>query len=583
MSRRNNHKLISANYSMLNSDQVIIVDTPCTVDLPPFDGSNTADDDGVDLKFTRELYFFARDTFDLNITDGSSVFQINGSTTYTVPAQVGLKLYWYYGRWFIDQFDINASGGTPGAPSGSFQYNNSGVFAGLTGFASNGTDVLVYDSIFKITDDVDPTKILNFQLSGITAATIRTITMVNFSGTQVLSNGALTSTRIPFSGTAGLQDTANLVWDSVNSQLELANGGSAAQPALMFGASIGLYQVSATSLGLSISSSLVLQCDTTSIRSATTGGGIVRVATAAATTPTFSFVGDTNTGIWSTAADTLNFSTGGGDRMTMDATTIYGSANGAYLLRSAAGAAATPTYTYRNDTNTGYYSDAADTIKWSTGGTQRGTIDSTGRMFIKGTTAPTANVHIAAGTATASTAPIKLVTGTLLTTPEDGAIEYTQPLLYYTNNTTVRHTIPLTLQSSTGAVFNKTADTTFAGVTSLTATITNLTNYIFEIYLFCQLDATGGGKFQMNGTSTFTMVSQVEFVDDTADILTIGDNITAQATPVNTVGPTLGCLKWIGHLRCSGTGTFVVEFAQQVASGTSTVSGGSWMRLTQVS
>jgi hypothetical protein len=41
-----------------------------------------------------------------------------------------------------------------------------------------------------------------------------------------------------------------------------------------------------------------------------------------------------------------------------------------------------------------------------------------------GVTAPTARLHIAAGTATASTAPLKFTSGTKLTTPEAGAIEY---------------------------------------------------------------------------------------------------------------------------------------------------------------
>lgn len=41
-----------------------------------------------------------------------------------------------------------------------------------------------------------------------------------------------------------------------------------------------------------------------------------------------------------------------------------------------------------------------------------------------GTTAPTANLHIKAGTATANTAPLKLTSGVLNTTPESGTIEF---------------------------------------------------------------------------------------------------------------------------------------------------------------
>lgn len=45
-------------------------------------------------------------------------------------------------------------------------------------------------------------------------------------------------------------------------------------------------------------------------------------------------------------------------------------------------------------------------------------------VYIGPSTIPTAKVHISAGTATAGTAPLKLTTGVLLTTPENGAVEY---------------------------------------------------------------------------------------------------------------------------------------------------------------
>lgn len=45
-------------------------------------------------------------------------------------------------------------------------------------------------------------------------------------------------------------------------------------------------------------------------------------------------------------------------------------------------------------------------------------------MFLGGSTAPTATLHLKAGTTAASSAPIKLVAGTNMTTPENGAIEF---------------------------------------------------------------------------------------------------------------------------------------------------------------
>src|SRR3990167_2096060 len=59
------------------------------------------------------------------------------------------------------------------------------------------------------------------------------------------------------------------------------------------------------------------------------------------------------------------------------------------------------------------------------------TISTTGNVGI-GTTTPTAVLHLKAGTATANTAPLKFTSGTSLTTPEIGAVEYNGTDLYVT-------------------------------------------------------------------------------------------------------------------------------------------------------
>lgn len=55
-----------------------------------------------------------------------------------------------------------------------------------------------------------------------------------------------------------------------------------------------------------------------------------------------------------------------------------------------------------------------------------------GSLKIKDTSTATAYLHIAAGTATASTAPLKLTSGTNLSTTEAGAVEYDGTHLYFT-------------------------------------------------------------------------------------------------------------------------------------------------------
>lgn len=59
-----------------------------------------------------------------------------------------------------------------------------------------------------------------------------------------------------------------------------------------------------------------------------------------------------------------------------------------------------------------------------------------------GLTAPTALLHIKAGTATASTAPLKFTSGTNLTTAEAGAMEFNGSNLFFTPTGTIRKVIP---------------------------------------------------------------------------------------------------------------------------------------------
>lgn len=82
-------------------------------------------------------------------------------------------------------------------------------------------------------------------------------------------------------------------------------------------------------------------------------------------------------------------------------------------------------------------SGASGVINFMTGGAvvatnSCGNITSTGAWRIGDATTPTAVLHLKAGTATASTAPLKFTSGTNLTTTEAGAIEYNGTHLFFT-------------------------------------------------------------------------------------------------------------------------------------------------------
>ena len=88
-----------------------------------------------------------------------------------------------------------------------------------------------------------------------------------------------------------------------------------------------------------------------------------------------------------------------------------------------------------------------------------------------GTTGPTAVLHLKAGTATASTAPLKLTSGTLLTTPEAGAVEFLTDAFYGTITTgAARKTFAFTDSNITGTAANVTG--TVAVVNGRTVTTT---------------------------------------------------------------------------------------------------------------
>jgi hypothetical protein len=86
---------------------------------------------------------------------------------------------------------------------------------------------------------------------------------------------------------------------------------------------------------------------------------------------------------------------------------------------------------------------------FGTGLNGTGTTVSTGNIGV-GTTTPTAILHLKSGTATANTAPLKFTSGTLLGTPEDGAMEYDGTNFYLTIGSTRR-----TITTSVGGSANK--------------------------------------------------------------------------------------------------------------------------------
>ena len=109
------------------------------------------------------------------------------------------------------------------------------------------------------------------------------------------------------------------------------------------------------------------------VENATTGGQAIQI------------IGATGTGVVVPSGRTYRVRCDGTNVVLADGDSVNG-----------LGGAAFPSYTFSGDTNTGMWSPGADQIAWSTGGTQRATVDSSGRWGFNSAAVSTAQVYTAA-------------------------------------------------------------------------------------------------------------------------------------------------------------------------------------------
>jgi hypothetical protein len=114
--------------------------------------------------------------------------------------------------------------------------------------------------------------------------------------------------------------------------------------------------------------------------------GVLAVTAGTAALPGIAVSGDTNTGIYSPGADQVAISTGGTSRLAVSTTAV----SSTLAIDHPLGAVGTPSITFTGDLNTGLFSPGADTLALVTGGTQRATIASNGAVGV-GDTSPASN------------------------------------------------------------------------------------------------------------------------------------------------------------------------------------------------
>ena len=128
--------------------------------------------------------------------------------------------------------------------------------------------------------------------------------------------------------------------------------------------------------------------------------GDISLSAGAAATPSLFFTGDTNTGIYSPGADQVGISTGGTSRLAVSTTAV----SSTLAVDHPLGAVGTPSITFTGDLNTGIWSPGADQVAISTGGTARITIDGSGNVNIDSNTlyVDAANNRVGIGTSSPS-------------------------------------------------------------------------------------------------------------------------------------------------------------------------------------
>jgi len=257
-------------------------------------------------------------------------------------------------------FGINGSTSTPFY---AFSNSNDGIYYDSTGsaitFTFGGTSRFACNNA----GEVSATRFL----AGSGSPTGPTYTFTGNTGTGIYSAAAST---INISTGSSLRLTLNTT--NLTTTLAILNqNGTASLPAYSFSAdsTTGMFSNGSGTLAFGTSATQRLLINNTNLTSTLA----ILNQSGTVTLPAYSFSNSTNTGMYSSAANTVNLSTAGVLRVTLDATNLTTT----LPVVGPVGTAALPTYVFTGRTNTGMYSSAVSTLNLSTAGVLRVTLDAT--------------------------------------------------------------------------------------------------------------------------------------------------------------------------------------------------------------
>lgn len=207
----------------------------------------------------------------------------------------------------------------------------------------------------------------------ITGAITATQAQLNAVGASGITGFAIAANKVKGNTAAGAGAATTALRSDVTMQLDLADGfsftgthlhrtGSAGAPTFAFisDATSGMYSGGVNDLRFAVGGALALQMQPTFFAPLQP----VRAIDGSAGTPSFSFFSDSDTGLYRVGADQIGIATGGAVRIAVSTASL--TAN--IPFRLADGTVGAPSYAFDNDNDTGFYKFGLDDIGISTGG-----------------------------------------------------------------------------------------------------------------------------------------------------------------------------------------------------------------------
>lgn len=147
--------------------------------------------------------------------------------------------------------------------------------------------------------------------------------------------------------------------------------GGATTPSLRFASDqdLGFYRVGTNELGITANNAVRWKANPDHFYASVTLGSAMRYAAGSASTPSFTFVDDLDTGLYRITANEVGIAAGTTMAWRSAATYNFsGSGNGAPALKVGAGSVSAPAYTFEGDGNTGFYWITGDYFAATAGG-----------------------------------------------------------------------------------------------------------------------------------------------------------------------------------------------------------------------